>query len=156
MKILLNACLTMGFVAVGLFAHLVAYPYLRTQEILKVVTQGSMTEYRWLHMPHLDFRERNVEGASPDVRYSFCLFDLSKGDLKVELGDWDGFQLLGIHAMNSDVLKTYFREAPEEFRITLTRTDPELHGLTRGFLILRRELVSRKKPPTTDKCAPIP
>ncbi len=140
-------------VLTGALALLWGYPQFRTGANLKLITRGKMMENRWLILPVLDSKERNVEGVSPDIRYSFCLFDLRKGGLKVKVSPWKGFQLLAVYSLNTDVVSTYFARAGSEIDVTLHQGDLKIG---QGFLLLRRELVPMEKYLSTDLCGMIP
>jgi uncharacterized membrane protein len=91
---------------------------------------------------------RSVVRPSPDLAYSACPYDLSRGPVRIEATPWDAYWSLSLYADNSDNFYVIDdREAHDGVAITLVRagaTPPARAAnvvrspSTRGIALIRR------------------
>lgn len=57
---------------------------------------------RWTHAPRTSPASRQIVRPSPDLAYSSCVYDLSKGPVLITAPAWDDYASLSIFAANTD------------------------------------------------------
>ncbi len=76
----------------------------------------------WQRAPRVSENSRTIVRPSPDLQYSACPYDLSKGPLTIRVDAWPSYWSLSLYAANSD---NFFiiddREAHDGVTITLVR-----------------------------------
>lgn len=56
----------------------------------------------WTHARRTSIASRNIVRPSPDLAYSSCVYDLSKGPVRITAPRWDDYASLSIFAANTD------------------------------------------------------
>lgn len=56
----------------------------------------------WSHAPRTSIASRAIVRPSPDLAYSSCVYDLSKGPVRITAPRWDDYASLSIFAANTD------------------------------------------------------
>jgi uncharacterized membrane protein len=103
---------------------------------------------RWLHNARASAATQTIVRTSPDLAYSICVLDLSKGPVVVSLAPWDDYASLAVYDETTDNVRTIGdRDGAPGERIALSVIGPEmtsgapnavtLRG-TRGLVLARR------------------
>jgi len=83
---------------------------------------GAGATNAWAHGARVTETSRGVVRPSPDLAYSACVYDLSRGPVRITAGAWDAYMSLSLYSADSD---NYFvlsdREAPNGIDIVLVQ-----------------------------------
>jgi uncharacterized membrane protein len=76
----------------------------------------------WAHAPRVTEAARAIVRPSPDLAYSACVYDLSRGPVRIAAGAWDAYMSLSLYGADSD---NFFvvsdREAPDGIEVIVVR-----------------------------------
>ncbi len=133
----------------GYWIFLWSYPYIRVHQTLSAITRGSFRENIWFYIPKLDDRNREVPRTSSDVLYAYCLFDLSEGDVMVELAPWGKYQSASIFSLNSDHHQTVRSLEGLPVKFVLRKKD---FPFDEGFIMMRRLVWDKNTHLLNDRC----
>ncbi len=90
-----------------------AAPYVLMNVAMKRISRGGERVNQWVHAPRTSEKSRTVVRPSPDLAYSSCIYDLSRGPVHVTAAAWDDYMSVSVFAANSDnVFVINDREAP--------------------------------------------
>lgn len=143
---------------------------LMAQAMQRVSRDGALTN-RWIHNGRPDEAARRVVRPSPDMTYSACVYDLSKGPVRVTAGAWPGYLSVSVFQANSDnVFVVNGRAAPQGIAFLLARKGQVPTGAaervvispsTRGIILQRRiaptpeAFAAARRARAADVCAPV-
>ena len=138
------------FLAAAAAAHagaIVAAPRVIMSKAIERLTPPSGINH-WLHGPRVTEASRAVVRPSPDLAYSACAFDLSRGPVRITAAPWQSYMSVSAFADNTD---NFFvvndRTAPGGVDIVLAREGQRVAAgpyrivrspSTRGVVLERR------------------
>lgn len=74
----------------------------------------------WTHGPRTTEASRNVVRPSPDLAYSSCVYDLSKGPVKITAGPSADYMSISVYGANSDnIFAVNDRQSPGGMALVL-------------------------------------
>ncbi len=126
-------------------AFVLATPRLIMNVAIERIGEGAFNA--WRHAPRVDETARGVVRPSPDLAYSACAYDLSRGPVRVSVAPGEDYVSLSLYADNTD---NYFvrsdREAPRGIDIVLAQRGQDLprdaeivfSPSARGLALVRR------------------
>ncbi|WP_028081244.1 DUF1254 domain-containing protein [Solimonas soli] len=92
-------------VVVAVLAHIAfvhAYPTLLMRATLRQLGGGGERLHRWLAAPRVTPAARRIVRPAPEFAYSACVYDLSRGALRIRLPASPDYWSLSFYAGNSD------------------------------------------------------
>lgn len=96
MKKLIGLCLFLfAFIGAHIFTLRAAPSVIMTKAVATMSERG-IPPHRFVMSKRLTPETQSIVRASPDLAYSLCLFDLSKGPVLVRGEKWDGYGSLTI------------------------------------------------------------
>lgn len=134
---------------VGHGAVILDAPYvLMSAAMAKISRQGTRVNV-WIHPPRTTEASRTVVRPSPDLAYSSCIYDLSRGPIRVTAAPWDDYMSVSIFAASSDnIFAINDRQAPRGVDLTLVKDGDTVAApsgstlvrspSTRGIILQRR------------------
>ena len=90
------------FALIGYFAIVFVTPNLLMAGAMKKISAGGRGVNQFIFAPRVSEKSRQVVRPSPDLLYSTCVYDLSKGPLKVHEAPWTDYVSLSVFQANSD------------------------------------------------------
>ena len=166
-----SAAIVVGTAIVVHLAIILATPNLIMGVALKRLSFGEQKINQWYHGPRTTEASRAVVRPSPDLAYSSCVYDLSKGPVRVVAGKAADYMSVSVYAANSDnIFAINDRQAPDGVALVLVgkgQTAPQGLGTVvqsptqRGIVLERRLAPSAEafaaaaKARANDLCAPV-
>lgn len=143
------ALATFGVAAVSHIATVLAAPYLLMSAAMKNLSRDGERINAWGHAARITEASRRVVRPSPDLAYSACVYDLSRGPVHVTAAAWDDYMSVSVFAANSDnIFAINDRQAPGGVQLILVRKGgmrPSVPGAiivespsARGIVLQRR------------------
>ncbi|MCR6663612.1 MAG: DUF1254 domain-containing protein [Luteimonas sp.] len=115
-------------VAAGICTHLAwvwAMPHRLMGDAMDTLGRDGQRLHQWIHARRASPQARAIVRPSPDLAYSICVFDLSRGDVRLRVHPSPGYWSLSLYAANSDNVRTWNDEdSPGGVDVVLT------HGAT--------------------------
>lgn len=87
---------------VGHFGIVAAYPYRAMSTAMDRLSQDGAAVNQWRHGQRATSASRRIVRPSPDLANSSCVYDLSKGPIRVTAAAWDGYMSISVYSANSD------------------------------------------------------
>ena len=85
-----------------------------TRELLRASRDDTATN-QWLHAPPMTEKTRVIVRPSPDLAYSSCVYDLSKGPVRIVVKPWSDYMSLSLFDAATDNYYTLNdRQMPRE------------------------------------------
>lgn len=132
-------------------AAVYAMPWLIMHKAMAVMGRDGARIHRWIHAARAGPQARTIVRQSPDIAYSVCVFDLSKGHVRLRVHPSPGYWSLSLYAANSDNVRVWNDEdAPEGVDVLLVHGDAVVgDGVValrsaRGVAVVRRLAPSRQ------------
>lgn len=66
------------------------------------VSQDGKAFNRWNHGPRTTEKSRAIVRPSPDLAYSSCAYDVSKGPVRITVNPWTDYYSLSLYQANTD------------------------------------------------------
>jgi uncharacterized membrane protein len=112
---------------VGLIAHfavIFAAPYVLMGGAMKKLSGGGRAVNQFVFSPRTTEASRAVVRPSPDLAYGACVYDLSKGPLRVHAAPWSDYMSISVFQANSDnIFVLNDRQAPMGIDFVLAKKD---------------------------------
>ena len=123
MKSLLQGLATvLVFALIGYFAVVLATPNLLMAGAMKKISANGRGVNQFVFGPRVTEASRQVVRPSPDLLYSTCVYDLSKGPLRVHEAPWTNYVSLSVFQANSDnIFVMNDRQSPGGIDIVLAK-----------------------------------
>lgn len=150
-----------GLIAFGAYqATLLATPYALMQAaLMKVGTQGPANQFAFAPMTTAD--NQSIVRPSPDLSYSTCVFDMSKGPVLVDVQPVPGhYWSVSIFDARTDVaaVRSYRDTKGKAARLALVKAgqtapagyEPVRVGYDRGLVLIRILVAPASTFPTID------
>jgi len=116
-----------GAIAIAVLTHLAfinAIPRVLTGVAISRLGEAGYNQ--WHVAPRVTEASRTIVRPAPDFAYSVCVYDLSRGPLRLRVAEWDQYWSISLYAANSD---NYFvlddREVRGAAEIVLLRAGRE-------------------------------
>jgi len=103
----MNAAAKWGAIALvtAVITHgviVVATPYAIMGMAMERIGQGGLRTNKWNHSPRTTEASRAIVRPSPDLAYSSCVYDVSKGPVRITAAPWDDYMSLSLFSANTD------------------------------------------------------
>jgi len=99
-----------------------AAPYVIMGGAMKKVSDGGRAVNQFVFGPRTSETPRNIVRPSPDLAYASCVYDLSKGPLRVHAAPWSNYMSVSVFQANSDnIFVQNDRQAPTGIDFVLAR-----------------------------------
>jgi uncharacterized membrane protein len=106
------------------FAVIFAAPYVLMGGAMKKLSGGGRAVNQFVFSPRTTEASRAVVRPSPDLAYGACVYDLSKGPLRVHAAPWSDYMSISVFQANSDnIFVQNDRQAPTGIDFVLARKD---------------------------------
>lgn len=132
-------------------AAVYAMPWLAMHKAMAALGHDGARIHRWIHARRAGPQARAIVRPSPDLAYSVCVFDLSKGDVRLRVHPSPGYWSLSLYAANSDNVRVWNDEdAPDGVDVLLVHGDAVAGdgvvapGSARGIAAVRRLAPNRQ------------
>lgn len=119
------AALAALFVVTATAGHFVALDMIPRREMgaaMDIMGRKGERLNQWIHARRAGAHSRTVVRPSPDLAYSICVYDLSRGPVRITTAGWDDYMSLSLYADNGD---NYFvvndRQSPQGVDLVLIR-----------------------------------
>jgi len=99
---LIIALLSLAAAAVGYVLTMNAIPNIIMGVAIKRVSQDEKAFNVWTHGPRTTETSRAIVRPSPDLAYSSCAYDLSKGPVRITVNPWTDYYSLSLYQANTD------------------------------------------------------
>lgn len=129
------------------FAAVYAMPRLAMHKAMATIGRDGARLHQWIHTRRTSPQARTIVRPSPDLAYSVCVFDLSRGDVRLRVHPSPGYWSLSLYAADSDNVGVWNDETePQGVDVVLTRErTPDAGGgsafafpTARGIAVVRR------------------
>lgn len=101
---------------------ILATPYVLMAVAINRLSDNGARTNRFIFAPRTTSASRAIVRPSPDLAYAACVFDVSRGPIRVRAAPWAGYMSISVFAANSDNLfAVNAREAPEGVDFILAR-----------------------------------
>jgi len=108
--------------AIGYAAVFVATPYVLMGAAMKKLSGNGRAVNQFVFGPRTTEASRNIVRPSPDLAYASCVYDLSKGPLKVHAAPWGDYMSISVFQANSDnIFVLNDRQAPNGVDFVLAK-----------------------------------
>ncbi len=147
--ILKSAALVAVTAVIVHLAVILATPNLIMGVALKRLSFGEQKINVWSHGPRTSEASRTVVRPSPDLAYSSCVYDLSKGPVRIMAAKAADYMSVSVYAANSDnIFAINDRQAPNGVQLVLvakgqvapTGLGTVVHSPTLRGIVLERRL----------------
>ena len=141
-------------VVLALFAGVVAhaytvraYPGFKMKQAMQRISRGGKRVNAFVHADVVTPKSRGVVRPSPDLIYSVCIYDLSKGDVVIRMSPQDTYHSLSLYddQTNNFYVKNGIEAGNRVLQIRLTRDAGEKRGpavvvspSVKGLALIRR------------------
>ncbi|TDK26323.1 DUF1254 domain-containing protein [Luteimonas aestuarii] len=106
------------------FAWVSAMPHRLMGGAMDTLGRDGERLHQWIHARRASPASRAIVRPSPDLAYSVCVFDLSRGDVRVRVHPSAGYWSLSLYTANSDNVRTWNDTgAPGGVEVVLTHGD---------------------------------
>ena len=106
------------------FAVIFAAPYVLMGGAMKKLSGGGRAVNQFVFSPRTTEASRAVVRPSPDLAYGACVYDLSKGPLRVHAAPWSDYMSISVFQANSDnIFVENDRQAPTGIDFVLAKKD---------------------------------
>lgn len=106
------------------FAAVYAMPWLAMHKAMATIGRDGARLHQWIHARRASPQARTIVRPSPDLAYSVCVFDLSKGDVRLRVHPSPGYWSLSLYAADSDNVRVWNDEnAPGGVDVLLVHGD---------------------------------
>lgn len=96
-------------------AAVFAYPRIVMSGAIKRLSRDDTATNQWLHAPPMTEKTRVIVRPSPDLAYSSCVYDLSKGPVRIVVKPWSDYMSLSLFDAATDNYYTLNdRQMPRE------------------------------------------
>lgn len=102
MRVLLAIALFIAAAAAGHWAALDLLPQRVMEKAMSVIVESAGGMNQWRHTPRITPQSRNVVKPSPDLAYSVCIYDLTRGPVRLRVAPWEDYASLSLYAANTD------------------------------------------------------
>ena len=135
-------CALIGYLGIFLVT-----PYLIMSVAMNKMTGHGRTVNQFLFPPRTTAASRGVVRPSPDLAYASCVYDLSKGPLRVHATPWTNYMSISVFQADSDnVFALNDRQAPAGIDFVLAKKGQAtpagvrvvISPSTRGIILDRR------------------
>jgi uncharacterized membrane protein len=99
---LITALLSLASAAAGYVVTVNAIPNIIMGVAIKRVSQDGRAFNVWNHGPRTTEASRAIVRPSPDLAYSSCAYDLSKGPVRITVNPWTDYYSLSLYQANTD------------------------------------------------------
>ena len=79
-----------------------AAPRLIMKKAYERLSRNGERVNQWSHVPQVTPASRRVVRPAPDLAYSVCAFDLTKGPVRITAANWDGYLSVSFYGANTD------------------------------------------------------
>lgn len=111
----------------------------------------------WAHAPRVTESARTIVRPSPDLAYSACVFDLSRGPVRIAAARWDAYMSLSLYDSESDNFYVVSdMEAPDGFDVIVVRRQRDAPEDAQNVIIspsAKGVALVRRLAPTPDRFA---
>ncbi len=145
-----------GAAAIGHAAVVLGTPYLITGVVMNRMSQHGQVVNRFQFGSRTTEASRQVVRPSPDLVYSSCVFDLSKGPVRVVSKPWGDYMSISVFQANGDnIYAVNDREAPRGVDFVLAKPG---QGVASGAAVIlspsdRGIILDRRLAPTAERFA---
>ena len=102
MRILLAIALFIAAAAAGHWAALDLLPQRVMEKAMTAISENAGGMNQWRHAPRITPDNRNVVKPSPDLAYSACIYDLTRGPVRLRVAPWEDYASLSLYAADTD------------------------------------------------------
>jgi uncharacterized membrane protein len=108
------------FAVVGYFIVIIATPKVLMAGAMRKIGANGRAVNQFVFAPRTTEASRQVVRPSPDLVYSTCVYDLSKGPLRVHVTPWTTYVSVSVFQANSDnIFVLNDRQSPGGFDFVL-------------------------------------
>ena len=166
-----SAGLVLATAVVVHLAIILATPNLLMNVAIKRLSFGEQKLNVWFNWPRTTEASRAIVRPSPDLAYSSCAYDLSKGPVRVMAARSADYMSVSVYAANSDnIYVINDRQAPNGVQLVLvadgqvapTGLGTVVHSPTKRGIVLQRRLApsagtfaAAAQTRASDMCAPL-
>lgn len=91
----------LGIAALSHFALISAVPHLLTGIAISRLSEPAGIN-QWMLSPRITEDSRTIVRPAPDFAYSVCVYDLSRGPVRIRVAPWGQYWSLSLYGANSD------------------------------------------------------
>lgn len=93
---------TLAVAAATHVGFMLLYPGLVMDKAIERLSRQGTATNQWLHSPRMTEDVRVIVRPSPDLAYSSCVYDLSKGPVRLSVAPWGDYLSLSLFDDNTD------------------------------------------------------